>query len=99
MKPQFTKGGRGKVAPYQTTHLRIPKELTPYIRRLVDNYKEAIAEGKEREFIDSLSQSVNKNNDVMIKAQELAENIKKARSQKKRINDLVDALLDLIISR
>ncbi len=33
------KGGRGKIAPYQTTTIRIPLPLKPDIERLVEDYR------------------------------------------------------------
>ena len=37
MKP---KGGRGKTAPYKTTHLRVPEPIKDRIQSLIDDYRE-----------------------------------------------------------
>lgn len=37
MKP---KGGRGKTAPYKTTHLRVPEPIKDRIRVIIDDYRE-----------------------------------------------------------
>jgi hypothetical protein len=39
---EFSKGGRGKRAPYTTEHYRIPTPLKPAIHQICTNYKELI---------------------------------------------------------
>lgn len=36
------KGGRGKKAPYQTTHVRIPVALKPAIEQMIAEYKDLV---------------------------------------------------------
>jgi hypothetical protein len=31
-------GGRGKKAPYQTTHMRVPEPIKPEVQRLIDRF-------------------------------------------------------------
>jgi hypothetical protein len=39
-------GGRGKVAPYQTTHLRVPLPLKSKIEALIDDYRAVVVDGQ-----------------------------------------------------
>ena len=36
---EINRGGRGRRAPYETTHCRIPTELVPLVQMLSDSYK------------------------------------------------------------
>ena len=36
---KYVKGGRGKKAPYQTTHCRVPEPCKPVVEKLVAYYK------------------------------------------------------------
>lgn len=40
----YTKGGRGKQAPYSTTHVRVPEDCKPFVDTLVRAYKQLIDE-------------------------------------------------------
>lgn len=40
--PEFTKGGRGKQAPYESTHCRVPVPLKPLIDEIIARYKERL---------------------------------------------------------
>jgi hypothetical protein len=40
-------GGRGKKAPYETTHLRIPLPIKADIEKLIDNYRLSVIDGIE----------------------------------------------------
>ena len=40
-------GGRGKKAPYETTHLRIPLPIKTDIEKLIDNYRLSVIDGIE----------------------------------------------------
>jgi hypothetical protein len=40
-------GGRGKKAPYETTHLRIPVPIKADIEKLIDNYRLSVIDGIE----------------------------------------------------
>jgi hypothetical protein len=42
-------GGRGKKAPYETTHLRIPVPIKADIEKLIDNYRLSVIDGIESE--------------------------------------------------
>jgi hypothetical protein len=51
-------GGRGKKAPYETTHVRIPVDLKSQVELLVEDYRNnhyKIAENNNQEFINNLS--------------------------------------------
>jgi hypothetical protein len=54
-KLKSARGGRGKKAPYQTTHVRIPCEIEEYVYFLSNKYKEAIEQGKEQSFLTKLN--------------------------------------------
>jgi hypothetical protein len=38
-------GGRGKKAPYQTTHLRIPIPIKPQIESMIEAYRLSVIDG------------------------------------------------------
>jgi hypothetical protein len=40
-------GGRGKKAPYETTHLRIPVPIKPEIEKLIEAYRLSVIDGIE----------------------------------------------------
>jgi len=40
-------GGRGKKAPYETTHMRIPVPLKADIEKLIENYRLSVIDGIE----------------------------------------------------
>ena len=40
-------GGRGKKAPYETTHLRIPVPIKADIEKLIENYRLSVIDGIE----------------------------------------------------
>ncbi len=40
----YTKGGRGKKAPYETTLARIPVALAPTVKKISDEYKKQLEE-------------------------------------------------------
>ena len=39
---EITKGGRGKKAPYETTHVRVPDQLKPLVEMMAEGYKEQV---------------------------------------------------------
>lgn len=41
------KGGRGHIAPYQTTHLRVPVPIKAELEKIIEDYREAVLEGNE----------------------------------------------------
>lgn len=53
------KGGRGHVAPYQTTHLRVPLPIKDEVQKIIDNYRESVLNGTEfsKEQLPSLEQA------------------------------------------
>ena len=40
---EYSKGGRGKKAPYQTSHYRIPQPIKPTVEILAEQYRELVA--------------------------------------------------------
>lgn len=51
---EFTKGGKGKRAPYTTIHYRIPEPIKPLVERLANGYKTLL--GYERSTDELLNQ-------------------------------------------
>lgn len=89
----FTKGGRGKRAPYETTHARIPKPLKPLIDKLSAKYRELVecqinTEGLVNSVASCLDEKepVNKLSDYQLskeEAVELAERLLRGKKSKK----------------
>lgn len=42
MSKEYTKGGRGKKAPYATTHLRVPVPIKDRVQALIERFKETL---------------------------------------------------------
>ena len=64
------KGGRGKVAPYKTTTIRIPIPIQPDIERIVDNYRNSVNQ-PILAAIAEIEQSPIPLNDAIVKAHEI----------------------------
>jgi hypothetical protein len=101
MELKSTKGGRGKVAPYETTHQRVPVKIASYVNFVSNSYKQAVELGNEQEFLDNLNNTtelistgkpVNDNN-----LDNLAQEIVKLRKQKKSTKTALDKLLTAIL--
>lgn len=57
----YSKGGRGKQAPYKTTHCRVPETCKSFVDRLVSVYKKMVDDPKASlELLENVSQVVNK---------------------------------------
>jgi hypothetical protein len=100
MLPEFTKGGRGKAAPYETTHVRIPIKLKEHILHLSDAYKIAVQNSAESEFDLKLNQALQNildkpvNNNVIV---ELAKEVVQLRKRKKATKQALENLLTAIL--
>ena len=55
----FTKGGRGKKAPYETVHYRIPKPLKSTIQKLTSAYKNLLDTKYSDELIVNVEEVIN----------------------------------------
>ena len=55
----FTKGGRGKKAPYETVHYRIPKPLKSTIQKLANAYKSLLGTKYSDELIVNVEEVIN----------------------------------------
>lgn len=53
-KLKSARGGRGKKAPYQTTHARIPRDIEGEVYFISNKCKEAIEQGKIDSFLRKL---------------------------------------------
>jgi hypothetical protein len=101
MKLQCTKGGRGKVAPYETTHQRIPVKIALYVNFVSNSYKQAVVLGNEQEFLDTLNNTTelistgkHGNENTL---DNLAKEIVRLRKQKKSTKTALDNLLTAIL--
>ena len=101
MQLKSTRGGRGKVAPYETTHQRVPVKIVSYINFVSNSYKQAVELGNEQEFLDTLNNTtelistgkpVNDNT-----LDSLAQERVKVRKQKKSTKIALDNLLTSIL--
>ena len=92
MKPEFTKGGRGKVAPYQTTHVRLPEAVKPFLETVISGYKQSIDNGTEDEYLGTLK-LVNNNNKLEAMAKEVIKLRKSKKSTKQALDNLLTAIL------
>lgn len=101
MKLKSTIGGRHKVAPYETTHARIPVAIKDYVSFVSNSYKQAVENEIETEFmlnldntVESIStlKPVNENN-----LTQLALEVLKLRKQKKSTKIALDNLLTAIL--
>jgi len=41
------KGGRGYVAPYETTHVRVPVPIKDKVEQLIEEYRKSVIDGEE----------------------------------------------------
>jgi hypothetical protein len=83
------KGGRGKIAPYQTTTVRIPLPLKPDIDRLVEDYRLSVLSP----ILGAIAKNEDKPiplEDALIKAQEILGD-KKA-NKKVTVRKLLEAI-------
>ena len=55
----FTKGGRGKKAPYETVHYRIPKPLKSIIQKFTSTYKSLLGTKYSDELIVNVEEIIN----------------------------------------
>lgn len=99
----YTKGGRGKKAPYETTHARIPKEIKPLVDRITTNYRELYDQPEAMaRMISSLtsifddSKPVNSFNEVGLSQEEAIELAKKLLRAKKSKKETIEKLLTSI---
>ena len=40
----FIKGGRGRKAPYESTHIRVPEPIKPRVEEMMERFKSFVAE-------------------------------------------------------
>jgi hypothetical protein len=102
----YTKGGRGKRAPYQTTHCRVPVLIKPLIDRLIGKSKELVDQpdkldellAKLSSIVDDTTEQkpVNELNDKGLTKQEAIDYANKLMRGKKSKKDTVEKLLTSI---
>jgi hypothetical protein len=101
MSLKSTKGGRGHVAPYETTHARIPVAIKSYVNFVSDSFKESVEDGTDSNFVLTLestmenitmNKAVNENN-----IRQLALEVVKLKKQKKSTKVALDNLLTAIL--
>ena len=96
-----TRGGRGHVAPYETTHARIPVAIKSYIEFVSNSYKQSVEDSTDGNFVLTLestmenitmNKAVNENN-----IRQLALEVVKLKKQKKSTKVALDNLLTAIL--
>ena len=101
MTLKSTRGGRGHVAPYATTHARIPVAIKPYIEFVSNSYKQSVEDQTDGSFALTLestmenitmNKAVNENN-----IRQLALEVVKLKKQKKSTKIALDNLLTAIL--
>ena len=101
MTLKSTRGGRGHVAPYETTHARIPVAIKPYIEFVSNSYKQSVEDQTDGSFALTLestmenitmNKGVNENN-----IRQLALEVVKLKKQKKSTKIALDNLLTAIL--
>ena len=55
----YTKGGRGKKAPYETVHYRIPKPLKSTVQKLSNTYRNLFGTKYSDELIVNVEETIN----------------------------------------
>ncbi len=101
MSLKSTKGGRGHVAPYETTHARIPVAIKSYVNFVSDSFKQSVEDSTDGNFVLTLestmknitmNKAVNENN-----IRQLALDVVKLKKQKKSTKVALDNLLTAIL--
>ena len=101
MTLKSTRGGRGHVAPYETTHARIPVAIKSYVNFVSDSFKQSVEDGTDGNFVLTLestmenitiNKAVNENN-----IRQLALEVVKLKKQKKSTKIALDNLLTAIL--
>jgi hypothetical protein len=101
MTLKSTKGGRGHVAPYETTHARIPVAIKSYVNFVSDSFKQSVEDGTDGNFVLTLESTME--NITMNKAvnanniRQLALEVVKLKKQKKSTKVALDNLLTAIL--
>ena len=101
MTLKSTRGGRGHVAPYETTHARIPVAIKPYIEFVSNSYKQSVEDGTDGNFVltlESTIENITMNKGVnMNSIRQLALEVVKLKKQKKSTKVALDNLLTAIL--
>lgn len=101
MRLKSIKGGRGHIAPYQTTHARIPIQIKDYVTFVSDSFKQSVEDGTEVNFmlvLDSTVETITTQQDVNgNKIKELARELVRLKNQKKKTRLALDNLLTAIL--
>ena len=101
MSLKSIKGGRGHIAPYETTHARIPVPIKDYVRFVSDSFKQSVEDGTDGNFmliLDSTVEKISTQKDVNEnKLKELARELVRLRNQKKNTKLALDNLVTAIL--
>ena len=95
------KGGRGKKAPYETTHVRIPVALKPAVERAVGEFRELALNGEiDPEFPISQAGELQikkpEHNNLLPSLEEATQIAEKLLRQKKSARKTVEKLLEAL---
>jgi hypothetical protein len=87
----FAKGGRGKIAPYETTHARIPVEIKDYVKFISDGFKQSLENGTVGDFLLLLgsAEKISTQNVMSNSFDELEQLQRKISEMRKTIEELV----------
>ena len=86
------KGGRGKIAPYKTTHMRVPVPLKERVSKLIEEYRDGLSQTDD-EHQDSSSKSKELDKLSLTEAKEKCKDIvKQKKSARASLAKLLTAL-------
>lgn len=91
----FTKGGRGRQAPYTSTHVRVPDPLKSEVEQLIWKWRELIESG-EFSPTEAVSEVMNVSDNCQISIDDAINQARKIVSQKKSATESLAKLLTSI---
>ena len=56
----YSKGGRGKQAPYQSTHSRVPIPLKPLVEQFTEGYRQVVGTSHEKGYLEGVQKAIAK---------------------------------------
>lgn len=88
----YSKGGRGKQAPYTTTHIRVPDPLKAEIQNIIEEWRLLVDSG-ELSPTEAVTEVFNKGGSDQLPIDEAVNKAKEILKQKKSANDSMIKLL------
>lgn len=96
-----TRGGRGKVAPYRTTHYRIPVPIKPLIEQIAAVYRQC-EPTKADDFLEALKWAINNlgtKNEEFKSREEIEKAIRKTLIRKKSARESMELLIEYLYQK